>query len=89
MVGGFTYIQTLHSVYQMVLSNAVGRFRRSFSEVPLGGIVSRGGRIRTYDLLYPKQTRCQAALHPVGSAHDVHERFRSGKLILPFGSIYS
>ena len=38
------------------------------ASVPSRGLAGRGGRIRTGDLLLPKQALCQAQLHPARSA---------------------
>jgi hypothetical protein len=55
-----------------------------------GLVFCRGGRIRTYDLLLPKQARYQATLHPELSKKQGRKYRKECELIgmLPFSSIH-
>ncbi len=52
-----------HSNCFNYVSTLINKKGFQFPETLCG--IGRGGRIRTYDLLLPKQTRYRATLHPV------------------------
>jgi hypothetical protein len=56
--------QLLALIRKMAISELYKRKKRQRPLFSIFNILSRGGRIRTYDLLLPKQARYRATLHP-------------------------